>query len=307
MHLEQLTYFIEIAKTKSMSTASTNLHITQQNISKAIKQLEDELGTTLFARTPKGVFLTETGKAMYADALEILTKSSAMMQKYSQAAPSSAKGELSILSAFGLSNLQVTISQLFAKNYPQYTISIQETDPALVNNALADNTTHAIVIAETDTLSEFQTAALQQKYHAFLVKKDALRLQAAKFSPIAEQKSISLNSLSYLPLLGYHSSDCAPYFFQTLKKQGIIPHCSYSLNNLITAFTFLRAGTAYGLTTKFADTFVPQVFTDDLILIPLRTRLYINYVIFLEKTQPSWQTSTAYFYDIFKETYEQLY
>ena len=62
MRLEQLAYLLELKRTKSMNIAGSNLHISQQAISMAIRQLEDELETKLLVRTPKGVFLTKDGE-----------------------------------------------------------------------------------------------------------------------------------------------------------------------------------------------------------------------------------------------------
>lgn len=49
----------------SISKAANSLFISQPAITKSIKKLENELGITLFNRTPKGVSLTENGKIFY--------------------------------------------------------------------------------------------------------------------------------------------------------------------------------------------------------------------------------------------------
>jgi len=49
----------------SISKAANFLYISQPAITKSIKKLEDELGITLFNRSPKGVTLTENGKVFY--------------------------------------------------------------------------------------------------------------------------------------------------------------------------------------------------------------------------------------------------
>lgn len=49
----------------NISKASNFLHISQPAISKSIKKLEQELGMTLFYRTPKGIYLTENGKIFF--------------------------------------------------------------------------------------------------------------------------------------------------------------------------------------------------------------------------------------------------
>lgn len=71
MRLEQLQYLITIAHCHSMRKASETLHISQQNISKAICNLEDELGVQLLERTTTGCFLTQDGEKVYHLASEI--------------------------------------------------------------------------------------------------------------------------------------------------------------------------------------------------------------------------------------------
>lgn len=50
----------------SITKASNSLYISQPAITKSIKKLEEELGITLFHRSPKGVTLTENGKVFYS-------------------------------------------------------------------------------------------------------------------------------------------------------------------------------------------------------------------------------------------------
>ena len=57
--------FYVVANNKNITKASEELHISQPAISKSIKNLEDQLGGTLFVRTKRGVILTEEGKEFY--------------------------------------------------------------------------------------------------------------------------------------------------------------------------------------------------------------------------------------------------
>ncbi|MBN1115126.1 MAG: LysR family transcriptional regulator [Oligoflexia bacterium] len=70
-----LDAFISVAKTLSFSRAAKQLHVTQSALSQRIKNLEDDLGLTLFIRNPSGIILTESGErllkyAQIRDALE---------------------------------------------------------------------------------------------------------------------------------------------------------------------------------------------------------------------------------------------
>lgn len=57
--------FNAVARNENISKASKELFISQPAISKAIKKLEDNLGTCLFIRNSRGVFLSEEGKKLY--------------------------------------------------------------------------------------------------------------------------------------------------------------------------------------------------------------------------------------------------
>src|SRR4051812_18234713 len=72
MRLEQLQYFVEIAKTGSYSQAANNLYISQPSISHGIKKLEDTLKVRLFERSRNGAVLTEIGKNILPKAQSVL-------------------------------------------------------------------------------------------------------------------------------------------------------------------------------------------------------------------------------------------
>lgn len=65
MEFKHLEYFIETSRHKSMSKAAEALFISQQALSRCIANMEQELGVTLFARSVKGIQLTEDGKYLY--------------------------------------------------------------------------------------------------------------------------------------------------------------------------------------------------------------------------------------------------
>ncbi len=62
MELNQVKEFIALTKTENYLEAAENLFISQSSLSKHIKSLEAELGTTLFDRTTRQVKLNEVGK-----------------------------------------------------------------------------------------------------------------------------------------------------------------------------------------------------------------------------------------------------
>ncbi len=74
MNLQHLKYVIEIEKTGSISKASENLFMSQPNLSRAVKELEESLGILIFKRTPKGIDTTAKGKEFLGFAKGIISQ-----------------------------------------------------------------------------------------------------------------------------------------------------------------------------------------------------------------------------------------
>ena len=58
MELRHLRAFVTVAESRSFSKAARHLYVSQPPLSRHIRQLEEELGVTVFERTPSGVTLT---------------------------------------------------------------------------------------------------------------------------------------------------------------------------------------------------------------------------------------------------------
>ena len=72
MNILHLKYAVEIAKTKSISRAAENLYMGQPNLSRAIKELEDNLNITIFNRNSKGITITPEGEEFLQYARRII-------------------------------------------------------------------------------------------------------------------------------------------------------------------------------------------------------------------------------------------
>ncbi|WP_433606714.1 LysR family transcriptional regulator [Dactylosporangium sp. CA-139114] len=72
MDLRLLRYFVAVAEERHVGRAAARLHITQPPLSRALRQLEADLGATLLERTPHGVTPTPAGEALYEKATTLL-------------------------------------------------------------------------------------------------------------------------------------------------------------------------------------------------------------------------------------------
>jgi DNA-binding transcriptional LysR family regulator len=72
MELRLLRTFKAVAEAGSFTHAASRIHLTQAAVSVHIRQLEEEIGSPLFLRVNKKLFLTETGRALLSHAENIL-------------------------------------------------------------------------------------------------------------------------------------------------------------------------------------------------------------------------------------------
>ena len=72
MNLQHLKYAVEVARSQSISRAAETLYLNQPYLSRAIRELEGELGIEIFRRTSRGVIPTEQGEEFLARARGIL-------------------------------------------------------------------------------------------------------------------------------------------------------------------------------------------------------------------------------------------
>ena len=70
--LQQLKYFIEVARVGSINQAAEILFITQPSLSKAIKDIEAEVDLSLFQRSSKGISLTADGAEFLGYARQVV-------------------------------------------------------------------------------------------------------------------------------------------------------------------------------------------------------------------------------------------
>lgn len=107
MRLEQLKCLVDVAQTGSISGTAQRLFVTQQAVSKSIRQLEQELGVELLVRTNTGVQLTSMGQKALAFAQSVLDGEQTLREEIQEnrAATETKPHQLNICSTSSVTNL----------------------------------------------------------------------------------------------------------------------------------------------------------------------------------------------------------
>ncbi len=128
MELRQLRYLIAIVDEGGIRKASRHLYLAQPSLSKALRQLESELGVELLHRGPKGVELTSAGNEFIAYAREIVERAAAaqgaMRQRVEQQSTTLRIGLLSGTIAAG--DLTAPILEHFQRERPDIEVQLHD-------------------------------------------------------------------------------------------------------------------------------------------------------------------------------------
>lgn len=187
MNTLHLKYALEIEKTGSISQAAQNLFMAQPNLSKAIKDLENEIGYVIFKRTSSGVIATEKGaeflyhtkKAMeQIEEIEKLAgKRGSESRQFKISIPRGsyiANGFTAFVASLEMTdgmditinetNTLKTISNVADRGYNMGIIRYQISDEEIFRSRIKSN--HL----EQETIWEFEYVLVMSKYHPLATK-----------------------------------------------------------------------------------------------------------------------------------------
>ncbi|MCI1290165.1 MAG: LysR family transcriptional regulator [Lactobacillus sp.] len=192
MNLKQLSYFAVLAEEKQVTAAAKRLYISQPVLSYELKQLQVELGVTLFTRTSHGIELTNAGQMLSNYAQQILHLTEAAQNNVIKAG----RGELGTLSLGTVSSssgfLQGRTMTALHKLYPQVKLDVFE-----------GNTYHLLELLRNRTLD---LAILRTPFnHQGLNVQTLLTepMMAVSLNKIATGSAIGLPQLARQPLIIY--------------------------------------------------------------------------------------------------------
>ena len=136
MELRHLRAFVEVARQGGFSRAARTLFSTQSTVSKAIGQLEAELGQALFERLATGVRLTGAGELVYARAVAMLAEGEHMVAELADLR-GMVSGRLRLgLPIFGSARLFAPLFAQYRQRHPGVEIELLEQGSARLEEAV---------------------------------------------------------------------------------------------------------------------------------------------------------------------------
>lgn len=211
MTLTQLHYVITIAETGSMNKAAELLYVAQPSLTNAIKELEKELGITLFFRNGKGVTLTNDGSEFLLYARQIYGEYETVLEKYGKNGNYKKK--------FGVSTQHYSFAVKafvdMAKEFDmsKYEFAIRETRTAEVIQDVSTMKSEIGVLY----LSDYNRKAMEKLLNnAGLEFHHLIDCQAYvylwKHHPLANEESISFEQLEGYPCLSFEQGDNSSFY-----------------------------------------------------------------------------------------------
>ncbi len=212
MTLQQLHYVITIAEVGSMNKASELLYVAQPTLTSSIKELEKEIGITIFNRSKRGVSLTNDGAEFLLYAKQLYTQYNILTEKYSASGTRKKK--------FGVS------TQHYSFAVKAFVETVKNFDTAEYEFAIREARTRDVINDVATLRSEIGILYLSDFNRKILVKLlDSNELEFHKLidcppyvylwkgHPLAEEKAIQFSQLADYPCLSFEQGDNSSLYY----------------------------------------------------------------------------------------------
>ncbi|AFL99250.1 MULTISPECIES: LysR family transcriptional regulator [Desulfitobacterium] len=248
MRIEQLYYLVEVSKNKSLTVAAGQIHVSQQNLSVAIRNLEKEFGVELLVRSYKGVALTKEGEEFVNKAQEILTKIDELYSQFSREplAKKVLKGKLRIDVVPYMTLPDILVS--FYKLHPQVNVVLKEHSPQEIMSNVAEGISDIGIIFRTSEDPGFSETIHDLSLGYENIFDDKIFVCAGKKSPLKNKRMISHTELFKQKLIV--SEDLYGWILEIIKRYQDPAHMQIQKSNSMQIYKkVIEEGLAVGFVT----------------------------------------------------------
>jgi DNA-binding transcriptional LysR family regulator len=254
-----LRYFLEVARSGSLSKASERLFVAISALSRQIAKLEEQMGTPLFERRPRGMVLTEAGRMLANHA------------RRSQLEEERVVDEIQGLSASGRATIRIAASEgvapdflpqafaHFRKTHPRAHFQLDVSAPSIATQRVRDGS-HDIAVCFSMAPEEDVQVHYAQRAPVFALMR--------RGHPLASREVLSLADLVPWPLAMHNQGVTLRQLFDiACSLEGIVFEPVFVSNYHVALQSFVRRTDAITLTGYV--TVRGRLDTDGLAAIPL--------------------------------------
>ena len=247
MNLHQFRFVQEAARRNlNLTETAKALHTSQPGVSKAIIELEEELGIDIFARHGKRLKrITEPGQHVL-QSIEVILREVANLRKIGEQYSAQDNGMLSIATTHTQARyvLPLPVAKLREK-YPKVNISLHQGAPDQVARMLLDDTAEIGIATESlSTYEELVTLPCYEWQHVLVLPLD---------HPLAQKEHLSLEDIAEEPLITYHPSFTGRgRIDQALAAKKLRPRIALEAIDSDVIKTYVRLGLGIGIVAEMA-------------------------------------------------------
>lgn len=212
MTLLQLKYIVTVAEAGTISKAAKLLFIAQPSLTAAIKELEQELGITIFNRTNKGVILSVEGEEFLGYARQVIDQTNLIEEKYFGQAP--VKHQFCVSTQHYSFAVEAFVELLKHYGGEEYDFRIRETQTYELIEDVAKLKSEVGVLylnSFNETIIRKELRRHDLKFHRLFIAKPHVFVSA--FSPLAKKELITLEDLEPYPRLSYEQGEHNSFYF----------------------------------------------------------------------------------------------
>ena len=212
MTLQQLRYVTTVADTGTISRAAQQFYISQPSLTNAIRELEQEVGLTIFHRTNRGVALTPEGEEFLGYARQVLAQIELIEEKYLGSAP--VKHQFCVSAQHYSFAVEAFVDLIREYGGEEYDFRIRETQTYELIEDVAKLRSEVGVLY----LNRFNETVIRKtlrehdlRFTRLFTAKPHVFIGAA--NPLASRSSITLSDLEPYPRLSYEQGEHNSFYF----------------------------------------------------------------------------------------------
>lgn len=195
MNILHMKYAVEVAKVGSLNKAAESLYVALPNISRSIKELEADLGITVFDRTAKGMVLTPEGEEFINYAKDILNQIDQVENMYKSGQVKKQKFSVSVPRASYISDAFTEFSKMLSKDACD--IFYKETNSQRTINNILNHDYKLGIIRYAENFDKYFKSMLEEKALSYeMVTEFSYCLIMSADNPLAKKEEITFDDLT---------------------------------------------------------------------------------------------------------------